>query len=476
MILTTFPLLRSAARACALMGALLAGACWAADPVSDTVLAPFVGVLNPRGGLVQGKDGSLYGVSQNGGNNGGYGTLYKVASDGTLILLHSFGGTDGNDPEGAPALGKDGSLYGTTYAGGDASPACGTVWRQTPAGAFTTLHSFACNAEGGNLESNVVLAPDGFLYGTAAFGPTSDGVVFRIAPNGKQFSIVASFDTTGQGETVGSPSGGLMLGQDGNFYGAALYCRDSNGNRGEGAIYRVTPAGAIGTVLCFTDGNQNPPAMAPPARDADGNLYIYGPPRNSAMVPVVFRISAGGALSVLHSFDDLSYVCRYGGGSILLDKDARLYGVAGCGGTHDQGFAFSLATDGSDLQVLHNFVDDGVDVTQPNYAIVADIKGQGLWSLSDQGGGGSGWGGVYRLDPPTLSFSAKPKTVAVGHPATLKWSSTDTAECTASGDWAGPMPTSGSVVVTPTEPGTTSYTLTCAGAGSKAKTVKLTAN
>jgi hypothetical protein len=65
--------------------------------------------------------------------------------------------------------------------------------------------------------------------------------------------------------------------------------------------------------------------------------------------------------------------------------------------------------------------------------------------------------------PPTIAFSAAPSAIAAGQSATLTWSSTNAASCTASEGWSGDRPASGSQVVAPTA--TTSYILTCMGIG-----------
>ena len=68
-----------------------------------------------------------------------------------------------------------------------------------------------------------------------------------------------------------------------------------------------------------------------------------------------------------------------------------------------------------------------------------------------------------------------PATVAAGQSATLKWSSTDAAECAASGAWGpGAEPLSGSVKVTPAVAGSYTFTLACNGAGTASKSVVLT--
>ena len=71
-----------------------------------------------------------------GGSDGG--TIYKVATALTETVLYNFSDS-GNEqnPEAGLVLGSDGNFYGVTVHGGDNDN--GTVYRITPAGAFTTL-------------------------------------------------------------------------------------------------------------------------------------------------------------------------------------------------------------------------------------------------------------------------------------------------------------------------------------------------
>jgi uncharacterized repeat protein (TIGR03803 family) len=73
----------------------------------------------PYSGLVQGSDGSFYGTTQSGGANNN-GTVFKITSTGTFSLLHSFSPaiTDGYAPLGGLIQGSDGSFYGLTNGGG----------------------------------------------------------------------------------------------------------------------------------------------------------------------------------------------------------------------------------------------------------------------------------------------------------------------------------------------------------------------
>jgi uncharacterized repeat protein (TIGR03803 family) len=94
---------------------------------------------DPEAGLVQGADGNFYGTTYEGGTHGD-GTVFKITPGGTLTVLHSFDGTDGFETQSGLVLATDGNFYGTTRLGG--AHGDGTVFKITPAGTFTTLHSF----------------------------------------------------------------------------------------------------------------------------------------------------------------------------------------------------------------------------------------------------------------------------------------------------------------------------------------------
>jgi uncharacterized protein (TIGR03118 family) len=79
----------------------------------------------------------------------------------------------------------------------------------------------------------------------------------------------------------------------------------------------------------------------------------------------------------------------------------------------------------------------------------------------------------------------QPSTITVGQSAMITWSTGNATSCNASGAWSGAEPTSGSLQVSPTAPGSETYTLTCAGmsassygggTSSSAKSVTLTVN
>ncbi len=142
---------------------------------------------NPYAGLVQGAGGSFYGTTVSGGayfnNCGGFscGTVFKITPDGTLTSFYSFcpgggGCTDGATPYGGGLVkGTDGNFYGTTEAGGPRPHACGgdygcgTVFKITPSGTLTTLHSFDVT-DGESVYAGLLQGTNGSFYGTTYYG------------------------------------------------------------------------------------------------------------------------------------------------------------------------------------------------------------------------------------------------------------------------------------------------------------------
>ena len=92
--------------------------------------------------LVKGSDGRFYVTAERGGA-AGFGTLFTIDDAGTLTILHSFAGRDQGDGEGPVGLiqARDGRLYGTTRGGGEFGG--GTVYSIDLTGNYRVLHSFS---------------------------------------------------------------------------------------------------------------------------------------------------------------------------------------------------------------------------------------------------------------------------------------------------------------------------------------------
>lgn len=136
--------------------------------------------FQPVGSLIEGSGGNLYGVTNSGGTDQ-YGTVFKLAPDGTLTTLYSFtGGNDGGYPQGGVKFDRSGNLYGATNLAGNGTTPYGTVYKLATDGTLTTLYAFAGSTDGG-YPAGTVLLSHGKLYGTTTSGGASgDGVVYAV--------------------------------------------------------------------------------------------------------------------------------------------------------------------------------------------------------------------------------------------------------------------------------------------------------
>lgn len=191
------------------------------------------GGLLPKGGLALGQDGNFYGTTYEGGTNGD-GTVFLITPGGSLTNLYSFSGLDGANPIADLILGSDGNFYGTTQTGGtNVDTSTGTIFRISPAGNLTTLHSFDYNDDGG-YPNGLVQGSDGNFYGTTDSGGTNGyGTLFRMGLDGS-FSTLHTF--TGPPGDGQAPQGRLIQGSDGNFYGAT----GAGGSGYNGTVFKLT--------------------------------------------------------------------------------------------------------------------------------------------------------------------------------------------------------------------------------------------
>ncbi len=165
----------------------------------------------------------LYAFS--GGTDGGFGVIFELNPSGQETVLYSFtGGLDGAGPN---CVTRDaaGNFYGTTTAGGVASGfGSGVVFELDAAGAYRVLYAFTGGADGGLPFSGVVRDAEGNLYGTTSSGGINCAtgglgnncrVVYRLSPSGEE-TVLHSFTGGGDGA---NPSAGLVLDAAGNLYG-----------------------------------------------------------------------------------------------------------------------------------------------------------------------------------------------------------------------------------------------------------------
>lgn len=188
---------------------------------------------DPQASLVFGTDNNLYGTT-NGGGSSDNGTVFKITPSGTETLLHSFSnGNDGANPQAALTLGSDGNFYGTTYSGGNSNN--GTIFKITPSGTETVLYSFGSKVnDGANPQAALILGSDGNFYGTTNNGGDYGyGTVFVVTTTGTE-AVVYSFGGLLANNDGANPQAGLVLGSDG-LYGTTY----NGGNENAGTIFKL---------------------------------------------------------------------------------------------------------------------------------------------------------------------------------------------------------------------------------------------
>jgi uncharacterized repeat protein (TIGR03803 family) len=135
---------------------------------------------HPFAGLVQHTNGNFYGTTVYGGTHN-KGSVFKITISGKLTTLHSFDGRDGAAPVARLVQAPDGNFYGTTEDGGTYGYGYGTVFEITPDGTLTTLHSFD-GTDGENPHAGLVQDTNGNFFGTTSGGGANgDGTVFSLS-------------------------------------------------------------------------------------------------------------------------------------------------------------------------------------------------------------------------------------------------------------------------------------------------------
>jgi len=367
----------------------------------------------PEAGVILDQKGNLYGTTENGGNpracdGYGCGVVFRLTPAGKESI-YSFcsqqGCTDGAQPYAGLVFDHKGNLYGTTYGGG--AYGNGTVFRITPEGKETVLYSFCAQhgcPDGAGPYAGVVLDTGGNLYGTTSLGGTSqNGTVFKLTPEGNE-TVLHSF--CGQPCGDGSePMAGLVFDQKGNLYGTTMQGGSGSGTLGNGIVFKLTPEGNETVLYSFcsrancTDGSS---PLSGLVLDRNGNLYgttSAGGIGGQFGSGVVFKLTPEGRETVLYRFCTQTK-CTDGAyplAALVVGPNGNLYGTTDSGGsTGIGGVVFEFTLQGKE-EVLHSFGAQNNDGLAPQAGLVFDREGN-LVGTTTTGGANHG-GVVFKLAP-----------------------------------------------------------------------------
>ena len=365
--------------------------------------------------LIQGFDGNFYGT---GTYNGTKGLVFRLTPDGVPSVVYSFCSqpkcTDGADPSGL-ILGRDGNFYGTTLSGGavnSANGGLGTVFKLTPQGVLTTLHSFCGqNCGEGSGPNAVVQAANGSFFGTTISGGAHNfGTVFKVTPQGVLTTLYSFCSQTNCADGM-DPESALLLASDGNFYGT------TTNETVTSTLFKVTPAGKLTILHTFCidvttclDGDVPVGALV---QGPDGNLYGVNHSGGTEGGGTIYTTTTKGQLTTLYNFCGKSD-CPNGSGpfaGMILASDENFYGTTNFGGDRANGGCgpgcgtIYQFTPQSALTTLYEFCPQKkcLDGNNPSSTLLQGTDGS-FYGMANPGQNRGSSGLIFKLDVGLPSF------------------------------------------------------------------------
>lgn len=319
--------------------------------------------------------------------------LLTVAHGQTETVLHSFAndGRDGYTPY-ADVVVVNGNIYGTTFRGGLFG--VGTVYKITRSGTAVILNSFSADgADGINpYGASVVRDKAGNFYGaTYQGGAFGNGTVFKLDPAGNE-TVLHSFKVDGIDGYLPNP--GLVIDAVGNLYGTTY----AGGTFGFGTVFKLTASG-IESVLHSFDGTDGcNPVDAGVVLKGKTAMYGVTSQCGAGGVGTVFRLTQSGVLTVLHHFAADGVDGNLPNAGLVLDKKTGdLYGTTYKGGAFNNGTVYRITMSGT-LSILHSFAANGTDGANPMARVAFDAATGNLYGTT-VAGGTHNLGTVFKLTP-----------------------------------------------------------------------------
>lgn len=294
----------------------------------------------PFGQLALKPDGSVFGVTSNGGTSGD-GTFWQWNQHGGILARSSLGAaTAPGIASGGVVMDSAGNIYGISNNLSSASPVT-SLWRMSAGGTFSKLVTFNATAHGTFSIGSLAVDGSGAVYGVCVLGGEHDaGSLWKWASG--SLTRLASFHPSNHPQR---PRGGIAVAAD----GSAVYGTSRSGNVSEG-----------GRLWSWTQSTGNLAAIATLTKATHGELIeldsgvdINGAPLLLATAPIVlssagtlygatdrngtgglgcgvlwnYSTGLGGAINVVKAFHRSQNDGARGVSSLAFGSDGRLYGA-----------------------------------------------------------------------------------------------------------------------------------------------------
>jgi len=323
----------------------------------------------------------------------------------TYTVLANFDASQGVGPISV-VQGRDGNLYGDTYAGGETNCqvygediGCGTSFQLTPSGQLTLVHKFGCDGcdlAGDFPETGLILGTDGNFYGMGTLGGGegcfSDycGTIFKLTPTGN--ATLLYLFCAQQNCPDGSDPNSLLQAPDGNFYGTT----------GQGTVFKMTPEGNLSVIHTFCQLPNCLDGAYPAGLVLGKNGSFYGTTSGGGAygLGTIFKLTPKGTLKVLHDFHNFDgnrpiY-------NMIEAADGSFYGITQQGGSENRGTVFKITSEGI-FTSLYNFCsqDNCTDGAWPNGTLTQATDGN-FYGTTQSGGDPNcyqGCGTIFKITP-----------------------------------------------------------------------------
>lgn len=277
----------------------------------------------------------LAGLTSNGGA-AGKGTAFTIKTDGTGFNVIKGFEDWGKYPNGDLYKNSDGFFYGMTNTGGTYS--YGTIFKMSSSGAVTIIRHLNGTTDGGTPTGELIKGFDGNFYGmTNTGGASGYGTVFKLTAAGV-YTVMKNFAYATDGT---NPKGHLVQGKDSVLYGITY----GGGTYGYGTIFKITTGGAFSVMRHLnkaTDGGQSYSSLV---EGKDGYLYgitYYG---GTYGYGTIFKITKAGVFTVIRHLNSTTDG-GYPQGDIIQGSDGNIYGSCYSGGSKGNGTIFKMTTSG----------------------------------------------------------------------------------------------------------------------------------
>lgn len=363
--------------------------------------SPVVGDLDGDGPLTElvNVSGVLYGTTTAGGVSG-FGTIYKINTDGTgyakVLDFDGVGGTNKGRYSSGSLLYSGGVLYGTTFYGGTNDIGC--VFKINPDGTgFSRIHDFGHAGVDHYQDGSTPILSGGVFYGNTPYA------LYKMNADGTSYSIMHTF---GAGCTDTYYSEGNLLISGSTLYGSAYAsCDDWSGC---GSIYKINTDGTGYAHFLDFAGAANGCNPDVCSLILSGSvMYGLTSGGGTSGKGVIYKINTDGTgYTKLHDFSGADG--DYPMGPLTISGNL-LYGTTEFGGTGNKGTVFRIKTDGTGFTKIYEF--SGADGNDVWYGGKLTIIGTDIYGVTRKGGT-SGKGVIYKLHDVTLpieliSFDAK---------------------------------------------------------------------